>query len=510
MYRSIALFTVCFICSVQPQLCTPGQYNSKAATQILTNDHSAIVFGINDTIINAIGNLNEGADVPAQLVGTKVILKSFTKKAYACVTDKNETIAWGDRHYGGGAMPVAASGGVSSIKGNNQAFAVLKQTGKVVAWGDSRFGGETPTRMQNAYIIDIASNSRGFVALDNTDVTHIWGYPGCKTSDIPHVTLDAVAPQYKLNTALAWADVYCYVVTSQGRRAADASLLFNTMKDGVLKTVYTMHAFASLTAHNKIQTWGDPLYGGQNDNVHKQLDVSDVVSTHRAFGAITSTGRVIAWGNTSHGGVLPSVLQSVNNAKTIISNDCAFAVFTEDGKIVSWGNREYGGERYFQTVGIRSGVASSRAFAVLLTNGTVISWGDVAYGGENVWWLTDVSSIYSHREVFIAIKKGGEIVTWGAVSTGARLVTMAHCLDCPAGTKTQDFRARSCESCDSNWWSPKGSTECYSCPLGVCDKMYLAIVLTSCIAFVVILLILVHFSPADENKDDADRRESKG
>lgn len=509
MYRSIALLPLYFISNVHTQLCIPGQYNSEAVINIITNDHSAIALGIHDTIIKAIGNLNEGADVPSQLIDTKIILKSSTKKAYACVTDQNETIAWGDRHYGGGAIPVDVSGGVIKIQSNNQAFAVLKQNGKVVTWGDARFGGETPVNVQKAYIIDIASNSRGFVAIDNTGVTYVWGYPDCVASDIPRVALDAIEPQYKLNTALAWADVYCNVVTVQGSTSADASVLFDTMKVGVLKTVNTMHAFASLTVYNKIQTWGHPLYGGQNDNVHKQLDISDIVSTHGAFGAITKTGRVIAWGNASYGGVSPVVLQSVNNAKTMISNERAFAVFTEDGKVVSWGNRAYGGERYFQTTGVRSGVATSSAFAVLLSNNTVISWGNVAYGGENVWWLTDVSSIHSHRAVFIAIKKGGEIVTWGDVSTGARLVTTAQCVDCPAGTKMKEFRARSCEPCGFGWWSPKGSIECQPCPLGICNKIYLTIVLTSCISFVLILLILIHVSPSEENKDDIDSRETK-
>lgn len=508
MRTTLALLTVYLAWNVQAQLCTPGQYNSMAAMQIITNDYSAIVLDVRSTIITAIGDLNGGANVPAQLTDAKIVLKGSTKRAFACVTSTNITIAWGDGYYGGGATPVAASGNVTSIHGNDRAFAVLKKSGNVVAWGDSRFGGKIPSRVQAAYIVDIASNSQGFVALDDTGVPHIWGYPNCITTDIPHVTVDTIAPQYKLSTALAWADVYCNLVTSpQGSTIADALVLFDTMKDGVIKTVSTTRAFASLTIRNTLQTWGDPLYGGQNDNAHKQLGISDVVSTLGAFGAITETGRVMAWGDTKNGGELPSVLQTVNNAKGITSNDCAFAVFTKDGKVVSWGKRECGGERRIQTTGIKSIVSSSRAFAMLLLNGTVISWGNVAYGGENVWWLTDVSSVHSHSAVFIAIKKGGELVTWGDVSTGARIATTARCVDCPEGTKTQEFRARSCEPCGVRWWSPKGSIRCHPCPFGICNKMHLTIVLTSCVLFAVIILILVHFSPAQENIDHQEMRD---
>lgn len=482
------------------QLCLSGQYNSNAAFQVISNERSAVVTGESGNFIHSMGNSEEGGAIPLHIKNhEKASFTASTAKAHAVVTRSNSTLAWGHGDYGGVAMPNAASGGVVSLVSAQRAFAVLKGTGEVVAWGDVRYGGKAPAIPTPA--VSIGSCDHGFSAVDAKGLTHPWGFPECAGSNIPPIDLSSTPPEFRSTTGTVWGYFYCNHRASNQQGVA--MVRFLPLRVGVRSMVHINSSFAALTVSGTVVTWGDSLIG--ENTVDKQTDVVQLVQTRGAFAALTEKGSVIAWGEGKKGGSIPMELKELSTFRTLMSTDESFGAVDSRGSIFTWGNPIYGGDRVFRTSGVIDVVSTTRSFASLLRNRTVLTWGDPGYGGHPVWWLTDVASIHSNTAAFFAIRSNGEFVSWGDVATGGEVGSAALCEDCPAGTKSDTPGATGCRRCASHEWSPQGSYKCRACALGICDSVYLSIVLACCTIFGAIVLLLVYVSPSsDDNVDEID------
>ena len=73
--------------------------------------------------------------------------------------------------------------------------------------------------------------------------------------------------------------------------------------ENVQKIHATRDAFAAILADGSVETWGNPDFGGDSDEVRDELkNVQQICATHSAFAAILADGSVVTWGNPDFGG----------------------------------------------------------------------------------------------------------------------------------------------------------------------------------------------------------------
>lgn len=114
-----------------------------------------------------------------------------------------------------------------------------------------------------------------------------------------------------------------------------------------IKTIKsTRGAFAALTEHGGVLTWGSSISGGDTTLISHNISrgVKEIFSTEAAFAALKLDHSVVVWGDTSFGGDFIN-LQSLGpqNIKRVVANRGAFAALKFDGSVICWGAHRYGG-----------------------------------------------------------------------------------------------------------------------------------------------------------------------
>ena len=212
---------------------------------------------------------------------------------------------------------------------------------------------------------------------------------------------------------------------------------------------------AAILGDGTVVTWGDPLAGGNSENVQDQLrNVQHISATESAFAAILAGGGVVTWGDISAGGDSTVVQDRLRNVQQISGTERAFAAILEGGSVITWGTPEYGGSctlvpipsaSFFgvwwlgfplthKLVTFRSGDlttdspgtselqnvqevhATGAAFAAILADASVVTWGNPRAGGDSsqiAHQLKDVQRIRATKFAFAAVTTDGDsVVTW--------------------------------------------------------------------------------------------------
>eukprot|EP00416_Gambierdiscus_australes_P000558 CAMPEP_0171144718 /NCGR_PEP_ID=MMETSP0766_2-20121228/146419_1 /TAXON_ID=439317 /ORGANISM="Gambierdiscus australes, Strain CAWD 149" /LENGTH=131 /DNA_ID=CAMNT_0011608581 /DNA_START=205 /DNA_END=601 /DNA_ORIENTATION=- len=96
---------------------------------------------------------------------------------------------------------------------------------------------------------------------------------------------------------------------------------------------------AALKEAGAVITWGDPIYGGNSNQVAKELrsGIVEVYAADGAFAALSKTGSVTVWGNRLHGGAVDAERRGLLSAgvSRIYVNGLAFAALKEAGCYVT-------------------------------------------------------------------------------------------------------------------------------------------------------------------------------
>ena len=195
----------------------------------------------------------------------------------------------------------------------------------------------------------------------------------------------------------------------------------------------TGRAFAAILADGSVITWGHPGYGGDSSEVRDQLqNVRQVQATESAFAAIRADGSAVTWGDPDAGGVSTEIQEKLNGVQQIQATGRAFAAILADGHVVTWGSESCGGDSSEVRVELRTVQqiqATGHAFAAILANGSVVTWGHPAYGGDSSKVrdkLGKVRQIPATSGAFAAILTDGSVVTWGDPICGGDSSDVQH------------------------------------------------------------------------------------
>ena len=180
-------------------------------------------------------------------------------------------------------------------------------------------------------------------------------------------------------------------------------------------------SFAALKKDGRVITWGNPLLGGNSDNVASQLkDIISIQKNGGAFAALRRDGKVITWGSQNDGGNSSSVALQLTKVHSLYSTkNGAFAALKKDGSVITWGMPNFGGDASkvaSPLKNVKSIVSNPSAFAAIKQNGTVVSWGHSKLGGNSIpvaSKLTKVTAVVPNEHAFAAIKQDGTVITWG-------------------------------------------------------------------------------------------------
>jgi len=217
----------------------------------------------------------------------------------------------------------------------------------------------------------------------------------------------------------------------------------------------TERAFAILTNHGKLFTWGDPAYGGNSSMVRDQLSagVQQVFSNSGSFAAITSDvglapclnslqtthqkSGVITWGNPEVGADSEAVQQQLHgDIQHIYSNSSAFAALMSNGSVITWGDPDMGGNSDEVKSQLAADIVhiytNTHAFAALTVTGAVITWGCEFAGGDSSdvqeHLAAGVKCVFSSDLAFAALNENGEVIAWGDPEYGGDSSEVQHLL----------------------------------------------------------------------------------
>lgn len=481
---------VIFIAVTVSGMCPPGEANLASVTYVVGTSRAVALKTVIDEVI-IFGDATKGGQPPTSIiVATKIVA---TRGAFAVLRVDKRLTAWGDPGMGGGATPLSAMSDVVDVVATEQAFATLGISGAVIAWGDRRFGAQVPDGLHTG-VRELYSNTRSFTALMQDATVVAWGNPACGALDkVVHDGLMLMVPvENRVETASAWSDVLCAAhsesdanstVTSTSLATRD---LISRLAIGVRVTRVAGVSYASILVDGTVVIWGN---GHDVDVVLTHVHASALESTQSSFAIITSTAGIMAWGEVKTGGVAPRNLVGVSR---LFSTERAFIAVTSSGSLVSWGDVDYGGGVMFAFQGSVEVKTTDRAVAVRFENQTVYAWGGQEHGGNDaVWWMNDAIRLYATGSTFVAIRRGGQAVVWGAKSAGGRSRVTPRCVTCAIGFYVSDWGSSACFECADGQWSDPGAVQCKSCPLGVCNRINLAIGL-SVVSTLTILIVFMY------------------
>jgi hypothetical protein len=335
--------------------------------------------------VEAWGDSKYGADVdPVKSKLKNVVAIASTQLAFAAVMKNGKVMSWGSSSHGASSSAVNKElYNIDSLYATCCSFAALRKGGKVITWGDKRFGG------------------------DMKPAAHLLA-KGTRTITGSERAFAAATYEGKL---VAWGDA---------KYGGDAKQAQKELVDstGVKSISATSYAFAVLTKarrRSSVITWGNPKYGGKYSDADEKKfkDVKQVFGNKYAFAALTDHGTVITWGSSGNGGNSDSVQRYLKKVVTITGTNSAFAALTAGGSVVTWGRSDQGGNsrgaRHFLKSGITSIIGNRGAFLAMSKDGTTINWGDKNMGGKPKK-VTQAVSAAASSDAFSVIRRTGEVV----------------------------------------------------------------------------------------------------
>jgi hypothetical protein len=229
------------------------------------------------------------------------------------------------------------------------------------------------------------------------------------------------------------------VTWGNANNGGNASAVAASLTSNVQAVYSNQSAFAALKTDGSVVTWGLAVNGGNSTSVAGSLssNVTAVYSTQQAFAALKADGSVVTWGSAANGGDSSSVAGNLtSNVTAMYSNRAAFAALKTNGSVVTWGDAYNGGDSTALAGSLTSNVtavySTSNAFAALKTNGSVVTWGYADYGGNSTAVAGSLSSnvtdVYSTNNAFAALKTNGSVVTWGLADYGGNSTAVAASL----------------------------------------------------------------------------------
>mmetsp|Transcript_45187 Transcript_45187/g.125700 ORF Transcript_45187/g.125700 Transcript_45187/m.125700 type:complete len:247 (-) Transcript_45187:76-816(-) len=148
-------------------------------------------------------------------------------------------------------------------------------------------------------------------------------------------------------------------------------------------------AFAAITPHGSVVTWGDADSGGDCGAVRELLEESvvQVAGTGYAFAAVKADGSVVTWGDTLCGGDSGAVRTLLaKDVVEVASTFSAFAAIKADGSVITWGDSHCGGDSSSVRASLAEGVVqvagTFAAFAAVKADDSVVTWGSAESGGD--------------------------------------------------------------------------------------------------------------------------------
>ena len=378
----------------------------------------------------------------------------FNLRSYAALNLDKEVYVWGDPEYGGIDNSFATKiclnnnfdnnlNNIIEIYSNLKSYSVLNNNGEVFVWGDPNYGGinkffATKLRVDDSNsgkylsdIIKVYSTNYDYAGIDKNGYVYLWG------------------KNY---------------LDKNNKSCAFKIKLHNNYLSNIVKIHTTTKIFIAFDKNNNIYIWGDPLYGGISQLFASQVKINDKTNNYlsnifkicnnlASCAVLNNNGEVFVWGNPRFGGInnnLASKLRIgnhtsgnyLNNITKIYNNDFAYAALNKNGEVYVWGQNLFGGiDNNFATklrinnqnsgiyltniVQIFSTVCS---FAAINNNGEVYIWGDKISGGINshyatklkfkngstTSYLSNIVHIYSNLSSFTAINDKNEIFIWGS------------------------------------------------------------------------------------------------
>lgn len=347
-------------------------YSTEIGYAALKTDNTLIVWG---------GSYSP----PSNLINIKTV--ATTSAAFAALKYDGSVIIWGDPDYGGinntGAN-LSAGSGIKEIYSNGFAFAALYNDGSVSTWGYDFFGGVNNSFADLSNVIGIYSTQTSFAALHSNKSVSFWGYyltggdyvgsTPLTDIDIIYSTAMAFAAKKTNGTLIIWGSY-------------DMSTYIDATFNNIIEAIPNFTSFAMITSAYNLQTWGDPLSGGDYSN-SSITDIVCIYASESAFAALTRSLTVYTWGNIS--------ASPIDNVVTVYSSTDTFAALKFDGSVIAWGAEPYNIPASASIINI---FANYNSFAALKSDRTLITWGATSTTQD----ISNVTTIYSDAYSFLAL-----------------------------------------------------------------------------------------------------------
>lgn len=294
---------------------------------------------------------------------------------------------------------------VKHICSTGWAWAFLKTDNSVFVYGDTTYGGQTPTSLSN--IRDVKSTKFAFAAISYDGIIHTWGHPehGGSMYNLPSTGYTALySTEYFFvattpTTIVHWGD-------DQSTGMTSVTPLLSPVK----MAVSSAKSLTALLTNSHFMFLGDTYAGAPPSTT---ISTVSIAATSTAYASLSHHGTVSTWGEKIYGGDMSTAPTALYTATAIVSNTKAFAAISGDD-VITWGDAKCGGNRVIHLPNVIAVFNSECSFAALSRNGEVVVWGylvnqPVSHRASNIHWIYATKNSYILLSTFNTAYTIGEM-----------------------------------------------------------------------------------------------------